>query len=196
MMGQALRRTVARSMAALLFGVAAAGALRFAVGIAAGESGVVRSAVRDGAIRVEAWDASTADIIGDLARTLGFEVRGDIPAGDVHITRDLEGTLDELLEKLLVNANYMLITDAGAPKRLIVLPAGNAVAVSSQGDALEMSVEQLRQKESELVAQIAQYVDQRDEARERANTQFVRKLDRYVAQLSAEAEAIRARLPR
>jgi hypothetical protein len=182
-------------VAALLFSIAAAAAPRLATGVAAGESGVVRSGVRDGGIKLEAWDATTADIINDLASTLGFEVRGDIPAGDVRITRDLEGTLDELLEKLLLSANYMLVTEAGAPKRLIMLPAGPAVAVAAQS-APPMSVEQLRQEESELVAQIAQYQDQREEARERANTEFARKLDRYVAKLSAEAEAIRARLPR
>jgi hypothetical protein len=194
-MRRSLRRAVARSAAALLFGIAAAAALGLATGVAAGESDMVRSALRDGGIKVEAWDASTADIINDLASTLGFEVRGDIPFGDVRITRVLEGTLDELLEKLLLNANYMLVTEAGAPKRLIVLPAGPAAAVAAQSFP-ETSVEQLRQKESELVAQIAQYQDQREEARERANTEFARKLDRYVAKLSAEAEAIRARLPR
>jgi hypothetical protein len=58
-----------------------------------------------------------------------------------------------------------------------------------------MSVEQMRKKEGELVAQIAQYEDMRNEARERANLVFARKLEKYVEKLTAEAEAIRAHLP-
>src|SRR5215510_11817691 len=70
--------------------------------------GVVRSALHEGIITVEAEDATVADVIEAIARVAGFEVRGDSPGKDVRITRTLEGTLDELLISLLRDGNYVL----------------------------------------------------------------------------------------
>lgn len=179
----------------MLFGIAVGGISYPEAGVAQSQgSGNVRTTIRHGVIKVEAYDSSVPDIIDDLARRLGFEVRGERPGADVHTQRSLEGTLDELLGNLLHDANYVLVTEAGTPKQLIILPPGPAVAQPAQTYP-SMSVEQMRKKEGELVAQIAQYEDMRNEARERANLVFARKLEKYVEKLTAEAEAIRAHLP-
>ncbi|MBO0763187.1 MAG: hypothetical protein J2P50_01140 [Hyphomicrobiaceae bacterium] len=157
-----------------------------------GSHRLVRSEFREGIVKVEADGASVSDIIDSIARTLGFDVRGDVPNEDLRVTRTLEGTLDDLLAMLLRETNYLLVMDAGAPKRLIILPAGTAVAQPLG----VLSVEELRQKEGELVAQIAQYEDLTQEARERSKPDLARKFERYLSELSAKMQAIRARIPR
>jgi hypothetical protein len=193
----AARRAIVRAMAMTLSAVLALAVLAPGSGRAGGESGSVRSEVHDGVISLEAEDASVADIIHDMARLMGFEVRGEPPGKDVRLTRSLEGTLDDLLAGLLRDGNYLLTTEAGIPKRLVILPAGAAVApVLQASPAPAMSVDDLHSREGELVQEIAQYEDMRAEARERSKPELARKLDRYVRKLTAEAESIRARLPR
>jgi hypothetical protein len=156
---------------------------------------VVRSVRRDGMLKVEAEGASVSDVIAALSRTEGFEVDGDAPGDGVRVTRSLEGTLDELLAKLLRDGNYVLITDEGLPKRLVILSAGRAAAPPHSSQPREaMSVEHLRQKESELHVLIARYEDMSEEAREHANPEFASRFKNYARKLSGEVDAIRARL--
>jgi hypothetical protein len=158
--------------------------------------GAIHSTIHDGIFKIEADGASVPEILEDLSRTLGFEVRGEVPNTEVKITRSLEGTLDEVLGSLLRDASYVLVTDAGAPRRLIILPPGSAApATNAVAQPFgSMSVEQLHQKEGELVVQIARYEDMSEEAREHANPEFARKFKTYARKLAGQVEAIRARL--
>lgn len=151
--------------------------------------GIVKSELRDGIIGVEGNGASVPDVVADLSRTLGFDIDGEVPNKDLKITRKLEGRLEELLAQLLRDANYLLVMQTGAPKRLIVLQAGPAV-VQPFG---AMSVEELRRKEGELVAQIAQYEDMSQEARERAHPELARKFEEHISELTSEMQAVRTR---
>jgi hypothetical protein len=161
-----------------------------------GRLSVVRSVGRDGKIKVDAEGASVWDIIKNLSLTEGFELAGDAPNEDARLTRSLEGTLDELLATLLRGSNYVLEIDEGVPKRLIILPAGRAAAPPSHPSQPNeaTSVEQLRQKEGELLVLMARYEDMSEEAREHANPEFARKFKSYAQKLAREVEAIRARL--
>jgi hypothetical protein len=188
--------TVVRFVLAAQLGVAAIAHVPDQRAIAeSGRHGVVRSVGSGGMIKVEAESASVSDIIKDLSRTEGFEVDGDVP-GDVRLTRSLEGTLDDLLAKLLRDGNYVLITDNSFAKRLIILPTSRAAAPSSHASRPHetVSAEQLRQREGELLVLIARYEDMSEEAREHANPEFARKFKSYAQQLSTEVEAVRARL--
>jgi len=156
---------------------------------------IVRSVRRDGMLTVEAEDASVSDIIESLSRTEGFEVDGDAPGDGIRLTRSLKGTLDELLAKVLRDGNYVLITDKGLPKRLVILSAGRAAGSPHSSQPQEAaSVEQLRQKEGELLVLMARYEDMSEEAREHANPEFASRFKSYARKLSREVDAIRARL--
>src|SRR5262245_13762852 len=176
----------------MLFGLASMSAYQHAAvwGQEDGRGGV-RTELGDTTVKVEADGASTAEIIEHLAGTLGFEISGDFPNKDVRLTRKLEGTLDELLAELLHGVSYVLVSEAGAPRRLVVLSA----VPEAPGRVGAMSVEQLRQKENELVMQIAQFEDFRQEARERANPGLAKKFELHIKELSREMKAIRTRLP-
>jgi hypothetical protein len=196
-MRERLPGTIVPFMAAVLLGVAVvADALDEGAMAEDGHRSVVRSVRRDGIIKLDAEGASVSDIIKALSRTEGFEVGGDAPSEDVKLTRSLEGTLDELLAKLLRDGNYVLITDDSTAKRLIILSTGSAAASPSQTSQPHdtVSAEQLRQKEGELLVLIARYEDMSEEAREHANPEFAKKFKSYAQQLSREVEAVRARL--
>jgi hypothetical protein len=189
---RSLPRALVPVLALVLLGPPAVPILSHGVALAEPESiGRVRSRVGDGIVNVEADGASIPDIIENLARTLGFEVHGDAPNRDISIVRKLEGKLDDLLAHLLHGGNYLIVTEAGAPKRLIILQAGPAVVQPFAS----MPIKQLRRKANELVVQIAQFDDMSQEARERHNPELASKFERHITELSEEMEAIRARLP-
>jgi hypothetical protein len=189
-------KTIVQFMVALQVAVAAIAHVPGEEAIAEdGGRGSVRSVRSGGIINVEAEGASVSDIIKELSRREGFEVDGDAPGEDVRLTRSLEGRLDELLAQLLRDGNYILVTDGSFAKRLIILEAGRATASPSRPSEPynTVSVEQLRQKEGELLVLIARYEDMSEEAREHANPEFARKFKDYAQQLSREVEAVRAR---
>jgi hypothetical protein len=191
--------TIVRGMAAVLLGVAAvAGALHQGAIAENLPRGVAVSVRQDGTLKIEAEGASVSEIIVDLSRVEGFEIEGDAPGEDVKLTRSLEGTLDELLTKLLREGNYVLISDDGVPRRLIILAAARGASPAADPSRLPgaESVQQLRQKENELVVLMAQYEDMSEEAREHANPEFARRFKTYAQKLSREVDAIRARLAR
>lgn len=163
------------------------------------DRGVLRSELRDGIIKLDADGADIKDVIEELSRTLGFEVLGDVPNNGLRMKKRLEGTLGELLAALLRDASYVLVTEAGAPKRLTILPAGPAssprfTVVQPLQPYGSMSTEQLRKKEDELVVLAARYEDMSEEAREHANPELAKKLKSYAEKLAGDAESIRARL--
>lgn len=191
--------TIAWFIAAVLLGLIATVDVANEKAIAEDDRrGVVRSVNRDGTVKVEAEDASLSHIIEELSRTVGFEVDGDAPNEDMRLTRSLEGTLDELLAKLLRDGNFVLLTDDGVPKRLILLPSSRPDSDRSQPpptpQPITVSAEQLRQKESDLLVLIARYEDMSEEAREHANPEFAKKFKTYARHLAREVEAVRERL--
>jgi hypothetical protein len=145
----------------------------------------VRCEVHDGTVTVEADGAGIPEIVESLASTLGFELSGDVPNGDLRSSKTLVGRPEELLAKLLQGSNYVLSTEQGALKRVTILPA------QANGS---MSVEQLRQKEGELASQIAQYQEFVQEALDRSRPELAKKFEGQLKELSREAEAVRARL--
>jgi hypothetical protein len=190
-------RSIAHALGAGLLGVAAIAATAIAENEA---RGVVRSTFRDGTVVVEAKDASILEIVESLSQALDFEVEGEAPSKDVRVSRSLEGTLNEVLEKLLNGANYVLVTEAGAPKRLLILTAGPTPARASPTSPhtaayASMSVEQLRQKQDEFLNLVTQYEDMSEEARERIKPGLARKYRDEARKYSREAAAIRTLLP-
>lgn len=192
MCGQRLRRAIVRLLVLAFWGALACAGLQGAIHAQSEARTVVHSEGRNGTVEIEATDASVRDVIEALARTLGFEILGDAPSTDLRITRRLEGSLEEILLHVLHDANYLLVTGTGgAPKRLVFL----SPAPVTVDPYAAMSVDQLRKQESELVAQIAQYEDLSQEARERSRPELAQKFERQINELSREMDAVRARLP-
>jgi hypothetical protein len=93
----------------------------------AGEARLVDGAGPD-RIVVETSDASTDEILAVLARQYEFSVeRGAPPSQPVRFSGRLQGTLDEVLERLLRHEGHMIVRSAEARagiSRVIILKAG------------------------------------------------------------------------
>jgi hypothetical protein len=95
----------------------------------------------------------------------------------------------------------VFVTEAGAPKRLLILAAGPTPSHSPPtpphaSPYASMSVEQLRQKEIELLVLVAQYEDMGEEARERIKPGLAKKYWGEAKKYVREAATVRALLPR
>ena len=114
------RTAAALALASLLGGGVPAGPLW------AGEARLVEGGGPDRVV-VETSDATTDEILGVLARHFEFAVeRGAPPSQPVRISGRLQGSLDEVLERLLRHEGHMIVRSAEARagiSRILMLQA-------------------------------------------------------------------------
>jgi hypothetical protein len=95
----------------------------------AGEARLVEGSTPDRVV-VEAGDATTDEILGVLARHFEFAVeRSAPPSQPVRISGRLQGSLDEVLERLLRHEGHMIVRSAEARagiSRVLLLQAKGA----------------------------------------------------------------------
>lgn len=105
-------------------------------------AGQVRVVEGDGPERVivETNDAGAEEVLAALAGHFGFAVEGSAPSGQsVRFSGRLQGSLDELLERLLRHEGHMIVRSraaAGGVERVVVLePKGGSAPLAAAGIA-------------------------------------------------------------